>query len=152
MGLQSFDASFRILQNLTQMARKAHFYHHRTKPRVLFISFIATVGNCPSVQGGGVLIPEVIVEDPTWTLKLGYAKAKLLCEEMIQRATDDYPIIEAGLVRSDRRRQQWLFASSQKTGRVSPEGEAKQIIPIHVFGSQHLWHFTLPLGPCKVGI
>lgn len=98
MGLQSFDASFGSLQNLIQLARKAHFYHHRTKPRVLFISSISTVGNYPSVQGG-VLVPEVIVKDPTWTLELGYAKAKLVCEKMIQRATNDYPEIEAGLVR-----------------------------------------------------
>ncbi len=98
MGLQSFDASFRSLQNLIQLARKAHFYHHRAKPRVLFISSISTVGNYPSLQGG-VLVPEVIVEDPNWTLELGYAKAKLVCEKMIQRATNDYREIEAGLVR-----------------------------------------------------
>ena len=98
MGLQSFDASFRSLQTLIQLARKAHFYRHRTKPRVLFISSISTVGNYLSIQGV-VLVPEVIVEDPTWTLELGYAKAKLVCEKMIQRATNDYPEIEAGLVR-----------------------------------------------------
>ena len=98
MGLQSFDASFRSLRNLIQLARKAHFYHHRTKPRVLFISSISTVGNYPSIHGG-VLVPEVMVGDPTWTLELGYAKAKLVCEKMIQRATKDYREIEAGLIR-----------------------------------------------------
>lgn len=98
MGLQSFDNSFKSLQNLIQLARKAHFYHHRAKARVLFISSISTVGNHPSVQGR-VLVPEVVVEDPTWTLELGYAKAKLVCEKMIQRAADDFPEIEAGLVR-----------------------------------------------------
>lgn len=98
MGFQSFDASFRSLQNLIQLARKAHFYHYRTKPRVLFVSSISTVGNYPSVQEG-VLVPEVIVEDPAWTLELGYAKAKLVCEKMIQRAANDYSEIEAGIVR-----------------------------------------------------
>lgn len=98
MGLQSFDASFRSLQNLIQLARKAHFYHYRTKPRLLFISSISTVGNYPSVQGG-ILVPEVIVEDPAWTLELGYAKAKLVCEKMMQRAANDYSEIEAGIVR-----------------------------------------------------
>ena len=98
MGLASFDGSFRSLQNLIQLARKAHFYHHRTQPRVLFISSISTVGNYPSIQGGA-LVPEVIVEDPAWTLEFGYAKAKLVCEKMIQRATNDYREIEAGLVR-----------------------------------------------------
>ena len=98
MGVQSFDASFKSLQNLIQLARKARLYHHGTKPRVLFISSISTVGNCPSVQEK-LLIPEAIVEDPTWTLDLGYAKAKLVCEKMIKHAIDDYPEIEAGLVR-----------------------------------------------------
>ncbi|MCJ1269495.1 hypothetical protein MMC22_009387 [Lobaria immixta] len=128
MGLQSFDASFRSLQNLIQLARKAHFHHHRTKPRVLLISSISTVGNYPSVQGG-VLIPEVIVEDPNWTLELGYAKAKLVCEKMIQRATNDYPEVEAGLIRvgqiAGARSGYWnasehfvaVCASSQKMGK-----------------------------------
>ena len=98
MGLQSFHASFKSLQNLIQLARKARFYHHLTKPKLLFISSISTVGNYPSVRGR-VPIPEVTVEDPTWTLGLGYAKAKLVCEKMIQRATNDYPEIEASLVR-----------------------------------------------------
>ena len=98
MGLQSFDTSFKSLQNLIQLARKAHFYHHRTKPRVLFISSISTVGNYPSIQGG-FLVPEVTVKDPAWTLELGYAKAKLVCEKMIQRAAHDYSEIEVGLVR-----------------------------------------------------
>lgn len=97
MGLQSFDASFRSLQNLIQLARTAHF-NRQAKPRILFISSISTVGNYPSVHGGA-LVPETVVEDPTWTLELGYAKAKLVCEKMIQRATIDYPEIEAGLIR-----------------------------------------------------
>ncbi|ORY66160.1 uncharacterized protein BCR38DRAFT_511934 [Pseudomassariella vexata] len=98
MGLQSFDASFRSVQNLIQLARKAHFYQPRGKPRVLFISSISTVGNYPLVKGES-LVPEITVKDPYWTLELGYAKAKLVCERMIQRAADDYPGIEAGLVR-----------------------------------------------------
>ena len=98
MGVQSFHASFRSLQNLIQLARKARFYRHRMKPKVLFISSISTVGNYPSVRGR-VPIPEVLVGDPNWTLELGYAKAKLVCEKIIQRATNDYPEIEAGLVR-----------------------------------------------------
>lgn len=138
MGLQSFDASFRSLQNLIQLTRKAHLDHHRTKPRVLFVSSISTVGNYPSVQSG-FLVPEVIVEDPTWTLELGYAKAKLVCEKMINRATYDYPEIEAGLVRvgqiAGASNGYWntnehfvaVCASSQKMGKypdlrgVSPE-------------------------------
>lgn len=98
MGIRSFDSSFRSLQNLIQLARKAHFYHRSTKPRILFISSISTIGNYPSIQGR-VLVPEVTVENPTWTLELGYAKAKLVCEKMIQHAINNYPEIEAGLIR-----------------------------------------------------
>jgi hypothetical protein len=128
-GLHSYDASFTSLHNLIQLARKARFYHHQTKPRVLFISSISTVGNYPSVRGAS-LVPEAFVEDPSWTLDLGYAKAKLVCEKIIQRATNDYPEIEVGLVRvgqiAGASSGYWnanehfvaVCASSQKMGRL----------------------------------
>lgn len=98
MGLESFDASFKSLQNLIQLARKAHFYHPGTKPRVLFISSISTVGNYPLLQGESV-VPEIPVAEAGWTLGLGYGKAKLVCEKIIERAAQDYSEIETGSIR-----------------------------------------------------
>ncbi|KAL9095877.1 MAG: hypothetical protein Q9165_001874 [Trypethelium subeluteriae] len=128
MGLQSYDASFRSLQNLIQLARKARFYQYDRKPRVLFISSVSTVGNYPVVKGES-LVPETPVEDSAWTLELGYGKAKLVCEKIVQRTTEDYPEIEAGLVRvgqiSGASNGYWntnehfvaICASSQKIGK-----------------------------------
>ncbi len=98
MALPSFDASFRTLQNLIQLTSRAHYLNPWKRPRLLFISSISTVGNYPSVQGGRS-VPEVCVQDQNWALGLGYAKAKLICEKIVQRAVADHPEIEAGLVR-----------------------------------------------------
>lgn len=98
MCLESFDASFKSLQNLIQLARRASSSIQPTKPRLLFMSSISTVGNHPSVHRGDQ-IPEVAVEESHWTLELGYAKAKLVCERMIQHAASHYPEIETSFVR-----------------------------------------------------
>ncbi|KAJ5598871.1 NRPS-like enzyme [Penicillium hordei] len=98
MGLQSYDSSFKSLQYLLKFAREARSRCDTTKPRLLFISSISTVGNY-SLLSGQKLVPEVIPDDPALTLNLGYAKAKLVCEKMIQRAANKYPEIEVGVVR-----------------------------------------------------
>ncbi|KAK7451919.1 hypothetical protein CaCOL14_003645 [Colletotrichum acutatum] len=97
MGLQSFEASFSSLRNLIQLARQASI-HQTRKPKLLLISSISTVGNYPSIKGEA-LIPEVSVEDESWTLNLGYAKAKLVCEKIIERTAQEHPEIEAAVVR-----------------------------------------------------
>ncbi|KAK1657132.1 hypothetical protein BDP55DRAFT_737654 [Colletotrichum godetiae] len=97
MGLQSFEASFSSLQNLIQLARQASI-HLTQKPKLLLISSISTVGNYPSINGQA-LIPEATVEDQSWTLELGYAKAKLVCERLIERTAQDHPEIEAAVIR-----------------------------------------------------
>jgi len=98
MKLPSFNATFRTLQNLIQLASDAHSQAPRKRPRLLFVSSISTVGNYPTIKAERI-VPEVAVEDHSWTLDLGYAKAKLVCEKMIQRAAEDHPEIETGLVR-----------------------------------------------------
>ncbi|KAJ5512744.1 NRPS-like enzyme [Penicillium fimorum] len=98
MGLQSYDSSFKSLQYLLKFAREARSCCNTRKPRLLFISSISTVGNY-SLLSGQKLVPEVIPDDPALTLNLGYAKAKLVCETIIQRAASNYPEIEVGVVR-----------------------------------------------------
>ncbi|KAK1635917.1 hypothetical protein BDP81DRAFT_450746 [Colletotrichum phormii] len=97
MGLQSFEASFSSLRNLIQLARQASI-HLTQKPKLLLISSISTVGNYPSINGEA-LIPEASVEDQSWTLELGYAKAKFVCERLIERTAQDHPDIEAAVIR-----------------------------------------------------
>lgn len=98
MKLPSFNATFRALQNLVQLACDAHSWTPRSRPRFLFVSSISTVGNYPTIKAER-MVPEVAVDDQCWTLDLGYAKAKLVCEKIVQRAAEDHPEIEIGLVR-----------------------------------------------------
>lgn len=98
MKLPSFNAAFRTLQNLIRLACDAHSQAPRRRPRFLFVSSISTVGNYPTMKAERI-VPEVAVDDHSWTLDLGYAKAKLVCEKIIQRAAEDHPEIETGLVR-----------------------------------------------------
>jgi acyl-CoA synthetase (AMP-forming)/AMP-acid ligase II/NAD(P)-dependent dehydrogenase (short-subunit alcohol dehydrogenase family) len=98
MSLQSFDASFKTVQNLIKLASEAHSRNPQKRPRMLFISSISTVGNYLSVTGER-LVPEIPVANQDWSLSLGYAKAKLVCEMVIQNAATDHPEIEVGLIR-----------------------------------------------------
>lgn len=82
--LPSFEAQFKALQNLLNLARDAHLAHPYTKPRFLFISSIAVVGQYPSIQGQQI-IPEIPANEK-WANQLGYAKAKLVCERIICEA------------------------------------------------------------------
>ncbi|KAL1798233.1 hypothetical protein ACET3X_002270 [Alternaria dauci] len=98
MNLSSFNATFKTLQNLIQLACDARSQAPRKRPRFIFVSSISTVGNYPKIKAE-CMVPEVAVDDAYWTLDLGYAKAKLVCEKIVQRAAEDHPGIEFGLVR-----------------------------------------------------
>ncbi|KAF7674573.1 hypothetical protein GT037_007333 [Alternaria burnsii] len=98
MKLASFNAAFKTLENLIQLACDAHRQTSRKKPRFLFVSSISTVGNYPNIKEER-MVPEVTVDDYRWALDLGYAKAKLVCERIVQHAAEDHPGIEIGLVR-----------------------------------------------------
>ncbi|KAK6068577.1 hypothetical protein SCUP234_11121 [Seiridium cupressi] len=97
-SLPSFDAAFKSLHNLIELAFRARSLQRSRKPRLLFTSSIPTVGKYPSVKGEAP-VPEVFVEDSLCTLGLGYAKAKLVCEKMIERAASEFPEMEAGFAR-----------------------------------------------------
>ncbi|CAG7993912.1 unnamed protein product [Penicillium salamii] len=98
MGIQSYEGSFKTLQSMLTLARICSSRSDIRKCRLLFISSISTVGNY-SIASGDKLVPEVIPNDPNATLNLGYARAKLVCEKMVQHAASEYPDIEAGVVR-----------------------------------------------------
>ena len=124
MALESFGASFRTLQNMLDLTRRAHelgsLHHDGHRPKLLFISSISTVGNYhrdSSTTGlsteenaqqqqqeekGGAkkdIVPETFTEDGSWCLGLGYAQAKLVCETMIRLAREAYPELQVGVVR-----------------------------------------------------
>lgn len=96
--LPSFNSAFKSVENLLQLCSDAHNLRPSKKPRFFFISSISTVGNYPSIRGER-LIPEQATVDYNMALDLGYAKAKLVCEKIVERAATERPNIEAGFAR-----------------------------------------------------
>ena len=87
--LSSFHSSFRSLHNLVLLSRHAHYARPWIKPRLLFASSIATVGQCLG-NIGEVMVPETPMSDSSSANNIGYAKAKLVCERMLERAATDF--------------------------------------------------------------
>lgn len=87
--LESFENQFSFLQNLLQLARDAHTRQPAVKPRLLFISSIAVVGEYPTVHGNHI-VPEQAIADSRCTSSLGYGKAKFVCERILTKAAEDW--------------------------------------------------------------
>ncbi|KAK7709575.1 putative secondary metabolism biosynthetic enzyme [Botryosphaeria dothidea] len=82
--LISFKSSFQTLQNLLHLAHQAHQARPSVQPRFLFVSSISTVGNFSAVTGEKT-IAEAPVPSAACAAGLGYAQAKLACEQMLER-------------------------------------------------------------------
>ena len=127
--LPSFKAQFKIIQNLLTLATDAHSVRPLIRPRVLFVSSIAVVGQYPLVKKK-TIVPEVFMEDERCTNDIGYAKAKLVCEKILEKAALDHAakieIINAriGQMSGSEKSGSWnsnehiaaLFKSSQAIG------------------------------------
>ena len=143
--ISSFKSQFQILHNLLSLARSAHIARPLIRPRILFVSSIAVVGRYPITERE-IIVPELSVEDERYTNDIGYAKAKLVCEKMLEKAAQDYPAqLEAAYVRigqmsGSAKSGSWnvgehiaaLFKSSQAMGSLpklrgvrSPRGRSK---------------------------
>ena len=108
--LPSFTAQFRILQNVLCLARAINTLHPKSKPRVIFVSSIAVVGHYHD-RHGEQMVPEVPSLPDDTTMEMGYAKAKLVCERIIEHAAREYPNeFEVGCVRLGQ------IAGAQSTG------------------------------------
>ncbi|KAE8370456.1 hypothetical protein BDV27DRAFT_169015 [Aspergillus caelatus] len=127
MQLSSFDASFCTVTNFVQLAGDINRRQLGLKPRLLFISSISTVGLYPVVYGERI-VAEAPTMDPNCALRLGYGRAKWVCEQIIERAARNYPELDLGFVRvgqvAGSRRGYWntqehfvaLVQPSQKLG------------------------------------
>ncbi|KAK2608172.1 hypothetical protein N8I77_006797 [Diaporthe amygdali] len=97
--LESFESQFGFLQGLLQLARDVRTKRPLLKPRLLFVSSIAVVGKYPMIYGSHT-VPEEVITDPRCT-SLGYGKAKLVCERILAKAADDWPLeMEVSFVRA----------------------------------------------------
>jgi nucleoside-diphosphate-sugar epimerase len=100
MHVSSYESQFRALQNILLLGRDVHAHQQGTRrPRFLFISSISVVGRYGKLTGE-TFVPETPIGDSRAALNLGYAQAKLVCENIIERARSDFGAeIEVGYVR-----------------------------------------------------
>ncbi|KAL4792591.1 putative NRPS-like enzyme [Aspergillus venezuelensis] len=102
MHVSSYESQFRVLQNLLLLARQAHFYQgqlRKIKTRFLFISSISVVGRYGKLTGE-TIVPESPMADSNAALDMGYARAKFVCEKIIEQARSEFSNeIETGYVR-----------------------------------------------------
>ena len=127
--LLSFKAQFQIPQNLLDLARDAHSIHPSVRPKVLFLSSIAVAGQYPRLRKE-MIVPEVFMEDERYTNNIGYAKAKLVCEKILEKAARDHAdkfeiiYVRVGQMSGSEKSWAWntdehiaaLFKSSQAIG------------------------------------
>ena len=127
--LWSFKAQFRILQSLLDLAKDAHSVHPLVRPKMLFVSSIAVVGQYPRVKKE-TMVPEVCMEDERCTNDIGYANAKLVCEKILEKAARDHAgifeiiYVRVGQMSGSEKNWSWnadehiaaLFKSSQAVG------------------------------------
>ncbi|KAL4973660.1 hypothetical protein BDW66DRAFT_153612 [Aspergillus desertorum] len=88
--LPSFQSQFQALHNLLALARDIHHRRPSIKPRLTFISSIATVGRYARIHGVR-MVPETPVDSEECLNPIGYAEAKLVCERMLEHARKHYP-------------------------------------------------------------
>lgn len=97
--LPSFKSQFQTLQNLLNLAREAHATRPMMRPRLMFASSIAVVGQYPFVHGRRI-VPEIPIDNSDCTNPFGYGQAKLVCERIVESAAKRFRSeIEAACVR-----------------------------------------------------
>jgi len=87
--LHSFEGQFRTMKSMIELARTCHAERPALKPTLLFISSIAVVGQYPKLNNE-TIVPETAMADPRCADEFGYAKAKLVCERMIEGAANTF--------------------------------------------------------------
>ena len=91
MKLPSFEPQIKALYDLLNLVRFAHQLRPKTKPRFIFASSIAVVGNMTGRSSTG-MITESPIQDPlNGPLSMGYAEAKWVCEQLMESAFHKLP-------------------------------------------------------------
>ncbi|KAI9688877.1 MAG: putative NRPS-like protein biosynthetic cluster [Bathelium mastoideum] len=86
----SFESQFKTLSHLLTLARDVHHQNPSLKPTIVFISSIATVGNYPAISTSATpLVPEIPMMNASAAEPFGYARAKLVCERMMEAAASN---------------------------------------------------------------
>jgi len=83
--IESFEPHIKVIHDLVQLGQIAHRAWPRVKPKIMLASSIAAVGGI-STEKNRVVVPEKLLDDPSSTLSMGYAKAKWVCEKVMESA------------------------------------------------------------------
>lgn len=86
--LSSFGDAFQSLTNLIKLAQQLHQQRPHCKARLLFVSSISSAGAYPGKSGEN-MIPERPMPNLSYATGIGYGKAKLVCEKIIEQAARD---------------------------------------------------------------
>lgn len=87
--VHSFRDAFQGLQNLIILAQNARENRPHIRPRLIFVSSIAVVGQYSKITGES-MIPESPMPGSSYASHIGYAKAKFVCERMLEDAAKEY--------------------------------------------------------------
>lgn len=129
--LQSFQPQIRAVTSLIELALAARRARNNVTPRVILASSIAVVGRFP-LLAKSALVPESAMNDPSFTIPMGYAEAKWVCEKLIERAALLYgPEIEPVIIRIGQ------LSGSERTGYWNH----REHIPALVKASQAIGQF-----------
>lgn len=79
--LHSFEDQMHAVKGLVELGRSARCLQPNVKPRIIFVSSIAVVG-----QYSTKTVLELPVHDATVSLPIGYAEAKWVCEKLMENA------------------------------------------------------------------
>ena len=145
--LPSFRVQFQITRDLLNLARAAHAAQPIIRPKLLFISSIAVVGQYGSVHGG-TLVPEIPIHDQNCTTPIGYAAAKMVCEQIIEAAVRDFgseiqaAYVRVGQMSGSKQTGSWnvdehfpaLVKSSQRIGKLPRLNGVSCLQLIELFG------------------
>ncbi|OKL64463.1 hypothetical protein UA08_00993 [Talaromyces atroroseus] len=101
--LSSFEPQFKVMENLQQLARDIRIVQRAkgltSLPRLLFISSIGVVGHHPAILKHEPVPEAPVPSDGSSSLEMGYARAKLQCEQMIQNDASSEDSMESCFAR-----------------------------------------------------
>ncbi|RMZ76239.1 hypothetical protein DV738_g5040, partial [Chaetothyriales sp. CBS 135597] len=80
---QSFQSQFDTLGELIQLARQIHSTRSWVRPTLQFVSSISTIGRYGE-KHDCIMVPEIALSDVSCTNGIGYAAAKLACENILE--------------------------------------------------------------------
>ena len=141
--LSSFESQVQGVRNLVDLSLKSSF-----KPRIMFISSVASVMNRAMTVGNGFASETVPIDDCTAALGYGYAESKYVAERVLheanQRAGVPVSILRVGQIGGSTiegdvalPRQEWLVSlikTSMTMGIVPTNVSLIDWIPINVLG------------------